>query len=404
LPLCCPSGLPGGGRRRRVSRFHPRVQGGADEADAVSAELTSSHDAAAALVNVHVTAPFVDENYWQRYFRKADEIAEPEYLPWQGLNDFLDVAELSDIEKRLQQAMAIETNFSDTHPSLKDRLAALDVDASITKPGKVSAAASWFGENYANVIRDFDKEWHEQNAERWRGRYEYVQESAKTLEEFSAKPAETLSDSELLQLANLRYEFRSPDEAISTFRQYQLRNPDSPDCAYSLGILLRDKGDPACLNEFRKCLTNPSNAYNAACMAYYFVKEKGDEHDLDFWRETAEAAGREQASAQQERDRLEKGDPLMDADLEDEALQTIISQLKASERVGKIWVARKQTRYYQDIPSYAIVVTIKGFSMSGETAAKKILESMDPFEGWLVPNVGDYKPLAKYIIKHAKRV
>ena len=41
------------------------------EADSISASLTSAGDAGEALVNVHVTAPYIDQNYWNNYFKKS---------------------------------------------------------------------------------------------------------------------------------------------------------------------------------------------------------------------------------------------------------------------------------------------------------------------------------------------
>ena len=59
------------------------------EADAIAAELTSIESAGGALIHTHVTGPYIDSNYWDVFFKKADVIPQPEHAPWIGLRDFI---------------------------------------------------------------------------------------------------------------------------------------------------------------------------------------------------------------------------------------------------------------------------------------------------------------------------
>lgn len=374
------------------------------EADAVSAELTSPEDAAAALVQVHVAGPYTDENYWTQYFRRADEVSEPDHPPWEGLKIFLSASSDDDLQDRLDRAMTVETGYADTHPSLKDRLAAIGVSAGLVRPGETRAAEAWFGENREKVLADFDSDWISHNLTAWQNRYEYVQESRASLETLGDKPETALTDDELWRLAHLRREFKDPDETIATFRTYQSRHPDEPDCAYWLGVLLHDKNNPEFLEQLKKSLKDPNFAYDAACIACAYLDAVGGHQELDFWRETLDAAAQDREAARVERQRLQVGDPLLRVDPEEEPIKTILSQLKASKHVGKIWVARKETQFLKNVPCYAIAVTHRGLTLTEDGAAKQILKTVDSFEGWLVPKLGEYKPLAKYIAKHGTRV
>ena len=117
------------------------------EADAIAAELTSAEDTSGALVTTHVTGPYIDENYWDEYFKLADSTEDPEQLPWQGLSRFLashDVAR-SNLQSKLDQALAFETGLDDTHPCLSDRISALAAEGAVPQPIELTAAQSWLG-------------------------------------------------------------------------------------------------------------------------------------------------------------------------------------------------------------------------------------------------------------------
>lgn len=374
------------------------------EADAVSAELTSSRDAAAALVNVHVTAPFIDEAYWLQYFRKADEVEVPDKLPWQGLSDFLQGAEDEALETRLNEALASQTNFADTHPCLSERLGALGVNAEIPEPGVESAAQAWFGSSYSTVLNDFDRDWMTHNAEAWKGRFNYVQDSRQRMAELSTKADVDLNDEELWQLASLDAEFGDPEHALVTLGRYQDRKPDAPDCAYLRGVLLMKQDDSGCLDAFRQALAEPSYAYDASCQALDFARQQNNTKEIEYWEWQLEHAARHGEEAQLERQNLDTSSELAQVDLSDETLKALLAQLGASKRIGKLWVARKVTRHYPDIPAYAFACTLKGMVVSEGAVLRKVIDEVDGFEGWLVPKAGDYKALAKHIIKHGRQV
>ena len=75
------------------------------EADAMAATLTSPQDIGDALINVHVVAPYLEENYWQAYFKRADKEEVPEVLPWEGLHGFLQTNSDPKLQERLDLSL-----------------------------------------------------------------------------------------------------------------------------------------------------------------------------------------------------------------------------------------------------------------------------------------------------------
>lgn len=118
------------------------------EADAIAAELTSPEIATRALVNVHATAPYVDQQYWEQYFKYADQQEHPPYTPFTGLARFLvDNPMAREVMlEHIKTSMEVETHYADTHPSLKDRVRALNAAPQLPATPEKNAADAWLGE------------------------------------------------------------------------------------------------------------------------------------------------------------------------------------------------------------------------------------------------------------------
>ena len=190
------------------------------DADAVAARLTSPDTTLLALVNTNVTGPYVDEAYWRWYFRKADQMREPDHPPFAGLTQFLPANPQSReaILDRIRTAMQCETAYDDTHPALKDRIAALKAKPALPQPaGDNNAAAAWLGERYVQVVADFDEHWLADNREHWQERFAYVQSSLASLTGIEDRPREDLSEQELWNLAAWTEEFREDVDPLPLY-------------------------------------------------------------------------------------------------------------------------------------------------------------------------------------------
>ena len=374
------------------------------EADAMAASLTNNQAIGDALINVHVVAPYLEENYWQAYFKRADTELSPEVLPWAGLHDFLKTNKDPKLQERLDQAVLIKTDISDTHPSLKDRLAALKVPASLPKATEKNAARLWLADEYAKVIDEFDQEWLEHNKQSWEERYQYVTKSTADLSRLRTKPVDELSDDELWQLGQLEGEFGEMQDAIRLISKYRTGQPDNLNAAYLLGCYLMAEKDEKCLALFEVSLSSQDLAYNACANAFQFLTDAGKHEEAEKWRSKAEQANEVLNEADVERQRLNPGEPLEQVDLNHETVQAVIAKLKESKKIKKAWIAKKVVKHYPEIPAIAVAVIGKGFALSEDSLQKALAEELAEFSIWVIPKAGDYKPLAKQIIKAGERV
>lgn len=378
------------------------------EADAVAAELTSNETIATALINVNVTGPYVDENYWQWFFKKADEMSEPDHMPYAGLAGYLSGNSQSQevITDYLDRHMKVETSYDDTHPSLKDRIDELGIAPVLPQPtGRHNAAATWLGKQYQRVVNDFDNDWYEGTKEKWIERYQYVQESAAGLAELEMRPLDSLDWQEHWNLAAWTEEFKTGEDALPIYRQYQVRFPEDLDAAYVVGRLLYEQDSDECLQHFEAAAEKHDLTIRACEYAYTHLMKKGAEEVAEVWRQRALERMDLDRKAEEERSYVSVNAELLEADMPDEQEKLLVEQLTASKYVKSAWVARKQVQYYPEDPVYVVAFKSRGFYWSWDNVVQRVLAEVDVTgHVFFVVMGGDYRKMAKRVVKAGKRI
>jgi len=377
------------------------------EADAISAALTTPEVAGEALVYTHVTSPYIDSNYWDTFFEQADTTPAPAHGPWQGLHAFLQQSRpaAAQMEQMLQQELQQETGYANTHPALQDRLAALKVDPVLPVPVERTAALSWLGEQYQPIIEAFDTEWLDYYSERWQERYNYVQEQTGLLLALNDRDEVTLSDEQLWQKALLTEEFRGSDAAFAVYHSYQQRYPEDPDAAFVLGRMLYHRDDEALLGQLKLALGRPRHVIEACEYAYYYLLRHGRNEESVWWQQRAEEQQRIDAESEKERSELKPKDRLHQSSIDAEARQQILAVLQAHPKVKAAWLAEKEVKHYADVPALALLVKLKGVLTDHDKVAAEIADAMEADATFfVVPKTGDYKKLAKAIVKAGERI
>lgn len=377
------------------------------EADAVSAKLTSSRIAADALVNVHVTAPYLSESYWDNYYLQADRYPRPQNAPFEGLSSFLSDAPLGEDQAiaRVKQEMDIETHYADTHPSLKDRIQALGMVHRLPERKGISAAEAWLGEGNKQIMESFDKIWLEENSEPWQERYEYVRDAKDQLQRFSHTEPSELTDEELWNYACWTNEFKSREDALPLFETYQTRYPQSPDPAYFIGLIQLSRGNGAGLQQLRLACNNPNLLEAATRSGYSYLLAEGREEEAESWYQESVEQNRIYTIAQQERDNIGMEDTLISPEIDDALLQQLITALQKRKKITKAWLAQKVVQYYPEDPVYIVAFAAKGFSFSSENLQAEVADSLD-INGlfFVVSATGEGKALAKKVRKAGRKI
>ena len=371
------------------------------EADAIAANLTDPACTGRALVSTHVSGPYVDEHYWQWFFRKADALPQPDQPPWAGLRKFLtdNKPATEQLEQRLQQELQVETSCDDTHPSLQDRLAALKTEPVLPDSGEKTAAEAWLGSRFPRVIEDFDNDWLQANATRWKERYDYATTAKRTLAELQKIENDRLDDEALWKKASLSEEFASAEAAYPIYKAYQRRYPNDPEAAFVMGRLSFDKTDDELLKQMKIALTQPNLVFDTCQYAYHYLLKSNRHDEAEWWREQAEQQLAQNAASEHERAELTTRDTIIPISPDAETMNYIIGKLQANKKVKKAWLAQKKLQYNPEIPAIIIAFTGKGFIFNYETLMQEIAADLDlNCSLYVLPKAGEYKRLAKKVI------
>jgi len=377
------------------------------EADAISAELTSTLTASQALVRVNVAAPYVEEHYWKHFFKKADTHPQPVDHPYQGMSSFLSENSQAtrDIKECFAKEMKQETEYHDTHPALRDRLKALGEKSVPFKRTEVSAAKVWLGKNFEKILKDFDADWKKHNAEGWRERYDYAAKSMKTLQTLESRSTESLSDDELWDKARLTREFRPDKDPVPFFQEYQKRHPGDRDVSFVIGDILSEKNDESCVAHFKEAAKEMRLRFRACEEAYGFFKRAGRKQEAEEWYKRAVKQMEIDQGAEAEREGCSVKDSYKQPDISEAYKKQLLEMLSLNPKVTDAWLAQKRVRYYTDDPVYIVAFKYKGWFQDWE----KVMESVGgqiniPATVFMIVKGGDYAPLAKKVIKVGEKI
>lgn len=376
------------------------------EADHLAALFTSHQDAGHALVNVHVTGPYVDQHYWQAFYEEADRRETPSVLPYSGLQGFLAAAprHTEEMQLLLENALGRATSEDDTHPCLRDRMQALAVQPDVPAPVTESAAGYWLGPHMKEVVTFFDAAWWQNAAPRWQDRYHYACESQRALLQLEAQAAETLDDNSLWDRAVWTEEFRNSDP-LPLYRMCLQRQPQNAQIAFAVGRILAQRDDDACLPALDVAARAREWTVKAAEQAYFFLKRHQRETEAEQWRMRAVAQMDFDRLAREERDTLSVKDVFFPPQGLEKELDAIRQQWQAHPKIKRVWVAQKQVKHYPEHPVLVLVVKPRGFIFTPATLSRELLASLQtPLSVFVIVYGGDEKKGAKLIMKKGRRL
>lgn len=343
------------------------------EADTVSVQLTSGEAVATALIGVHLRALVADSAYWSELALQANDQPDPEPHVYTGLLGFFKEQQPDDeaLRERLGPLLQAETDFTDTHPALRDRLSAIQQPPKLPEPVRQSAAETWFGDALPDILKQFDRAWSERNREAWQEHHARVEAGRKTLTELKAKPAQDRSDAECWQLAVLTQRLERETDPVPLYRAYGKRQPKDPDTDFAIAQVLLERGDQTGLDHLERAASHRPLTLNACNLAIGFLRSAGRGEEANPWLVRAEAHLDKERAAAAERATINRGDQFEAPYLPQEWLDHLAGQLRELKRVGEAWVARKQVEHFPEDP---VLVLLFRPALLGST--KKLTAAM----------------------------
>src|SRR5918994_3603504 len=247
------------------------------ESDQLAAYVTSAQTLGRALIQVELASRFLSDIYWARFLARVEDAPEPPYRPYSLLPRAFKILEKEPLRPQwLAEALRRYAAENDTHPSLTERLAALDVSPQVPPPATTSAALMTLGAAAQPAIDHCDDVWRAQNLATWRRRHDQIREARWKLAEYEQHDSSSLAPEDLWAKAGLLLSVQREEDAIDSLRQLIAREGAHPDAHMLLARLLLKYGEEQGLKHLLLASQQQAELTDeAATIGYEYLVNRG---------------------------------------------------------------------------------------------------------------------------------
>ena len=329
------------------------------EADRLAATVVGREAMARGFIIGGVRSRFLSREFWPQVDQQVITTPTPprdvHSRMARALRSGLDAAP---VHAWIEEDLSIETGSADTHPSHRDRIAALGVEVgdlisnggSPAAPIAITAADHFLGPLASELTAAFNVEWQRNTAEWWKQRHERERSEEKTLTDLERRTG-SLEDAELWELARLTDSRRSPEAAEPYLRQLLTRVPRHAAAAYTLGfnLLTQDRQEGVALIQMAIDVDPEAMVPGSRTIAAYLHREGETEEALRYMERAREAEIAQSESAH-ERDSVYREDSFLPHELDAETLASLTEALAQRPRIKRAWLARKALKHHPENP------------------------------------------------------
>lgn len=247
------------------------------ESDRIAAAVTSAQTLGRALIQVELSSRFLSDVYWARFLARVEEAPEPPYKPYSLLPRAFKVAEKDPSRQQwLAEALRRYPADTDTHPSLAERLDALEISPQVPPPATSSAALMTLGGAAPRAVDHCDAVWRAQNLANWRKRHDQIKEARWKLAEYEQHESSALAPEDLWAKCGLLLNVHREEEAIDSLRLLVARQGTYPEAHMLLAQLLLKYGEEEGLQHLAKATQQRADLGDtAATIGYDYLVNRG---------------------------------------------------------------------------------------------------------------------------------
>ena len=276
------------------------------DADRVAAQVAGARTSANALTRLAVQA----ERYgaaWSEIWRGTTQSPEPPASPYREIARHFRGSGDRD-GASLASAIATPADIDDTHPSLQQRLKALESGMEMPPPLETSAAQDLLGEDLDTVLAGFDADWHVSADSVWKEEHRDGEEKRGELAVLREKiSAGSVTSDERVTYASLAEQFEGAEPAIQAYRSLLEAEPDNSAARFHLGRLLLDANDEAGVGELDRAARElPTAATSAFGMIAGFLRSRGKNDEADSYQSLLQSAWEADVLAAEESNNLDQ--------------------------------------------------------------------------------------------------
>lgn len=376
------------------------------EADAFSAATTSPATAARALQRIAVESHRLQEDFWGNLDIRSAREKEPPAAVFHEISSILRTrVEPANCLRWLNQQLAMNTDTSDTHPALRDRMSALGITPKPAplEPILESAADALLGRSFAAATRDrLSRRWLDVHGTSWVENHVQCQKHREKLKELEASPPTRDSLWEMLRLHCVLDGIPAMRGDLETWIS---THPDHGIARYLLGSHLLSINDPAGIAHLEHAAeASPGNTLECLGEMAGFHDRNGNADAIRELKQRADQYDSRMQSAMVERNRILPNDVFEPHGLSPEEIASNLEILKRHSEIREAWLVKKQTREFSRWPHFVLVVRLKfpALKFASDTAVSTILQTVadnTPMDAYVlvVNDEGGNKAAAKII-------
>lgn len=344
----------------------PLARGNEYEADAVAVRLTSPQALAEALTRIKVVGSYLSERYWPAIHRQAGDTPQPAFMPHASLGQCV-AQEIGDADAKswLTRALEAKTTVDDTHPSLSERLRAIDASPQWVVPRPGESADELLGPSLDAITQALDNQWQVAVREAWRARYQEVQQERGRFLELNRRrdSGEELSVHEAYERAILTESVAGDAQgAITQLHLLHERAPGDVIICYALGARLLQQEDESGRGLIEEAMAKNESVVTNGCQLlrdYYW--RGGDLKAANRWHERLMQRAEEEQNAARERRQIQTTDKFDCHELSAENLEKLLAPLRAISKLRKVYLVKKRVRFFPERPLYVMGYTVAAF-------------------------------------------
>jgi len=349
------------------------------EADRSSAEIAGAKTAAQALIIIEIQGAFLATKFWDNLYKLADKYPQPPALYPLLSNSLQKNYKLANfMQTGLNKALALRTDSLDTHPALRERLAALGETATIPSAFTKSAAQVLLAPTFEALQSKISQQWQTQAGNAWQTRYEYVQRTTQQMQALQAKDLKTpLMPDELFQLAQNTMEFSGDKAAFPLFKRL-LNNPKFATQAYfHVGRILLDNQQEkgiACIEKAVK--QDASLLIVAYSKIVEFLEKQAATAAIKPYQQKIQARALLEQQAREERQQLPRSnETLLPHELSAAQLTALAKQFALEPTIKQVFIGRKNVQFLPENPFYFIGIK-RTFGLRSALAEQTFLKRL----------------------------
>ncbi len=377
------------------------------EADKCAAEIAGAKEAALSLINCEIKNRYIDIRYWKELFKRVDDTPIPPVTPFHDLSEVMSNSDMDpDAFRWYQEALLKSTGAEQTHPSLKDRIAAISTledacfesdftedDLRLAWGLKRSAAEEFLQSNLPDYEKRMDLAWHKAYDANWRFLYDERVEGKEQLQRYETTMMKReLTEDELLHRAQLFVQLRPARESIVILQETLKIMPDNVQLNYNLGERLLANGELSGIQLLEKVIEmRPIYGLELSEMIYQHLLDLGESKKAQAYFEKLMIYKTDLHVAARERAGLKSTDSFIAHAMAVRDLRAIVKAVEKVPEISCVYLVCKQVKTMTERPFYIVVLDIRfqWFRLMDHDEKRAIVRSISkavalPSEGYVI--------------------